>query len=292
MPTYLDVAFGLAGGASAGLGESPFWDHGDCIWWVDVAGCKLLCTRLSTRSTSAWSTPETPGFVVLTAPDRPVVGMERGIYAFSATNGSFERLVEFEGDKQRFNDATVDATGRLWASTMALDAARGGGALHEVTADLALRTVLDGLTTPNGLAADVGGGQLFVSDSHPAVQLIWTAGCDFRSGELGDRTVFASMQSLEGRPDGAALAADGRYWIAGVDGSALYAFARDGRAEFRVLLPFSAPTKLAWLAGGVAVTAKNEGGYGGQLAIATDIPSFLRGAALPFWRPGDRSTLR
>lgn len=291
MPTNLDVRFAPAEGEGARLGESPFWDHGDCVWWVDISGQRLLQTRLSARTTRSWPTPETPGFVALTGPDHPVVGMERGIYAFSSADGRFDRLVAFDGDGQRFNDATVDGTGRLWASTMALDAALGRGALHVVTADLELRTVLDGLTTPNGLAADMDGGRLFVSDSHPDVQTIWTAVCDFRTGEIGARTEFASTKTLAGRPDGAAFAADGgRYWIAGVDGGALYGFSGEGRVEFTVPLPFSAPTKLAFFAGGVAVTAKQEGGYGGQLALATDIPSALRGPAIPFWRPGGRST--
>lgn len=293
LQTELVVRFMAAEGEGARLGESPFWDGADFVWWVDIAGQKLLQTRLSTRTTRSWPTPEVPGFVVLTGPDQPVVGMERGIYAFSQEQARFERIVLFDGTGRRFNDATVDDTGRLWASTMALDAALESGALHVVTADLTLKTVLDGLTTPNGLAADVGGGRLYVSDSHPEVQTIWTTACDFDTGEIGPRTDFASTRSLAGRPDGAALSAGGAcYWIAGVDGGALYGFSRDGDLAHTVPLPFPAPTKLAFFDGGLAVTAKAEGGYGGQLAIARDLPAVLRGPAVPFWRPGARISAR
>lgn len=287
LPTSLEVRFVPAGGVGARVGESPFWDRGDFVWWVDIAGRRLLRTQLSTRTTRSWPTPETPGFVVLTGPGRPAVGMERGIYAFSQADGRFKRLVAFEGGGRRFNDATVDDAGRLWASTMAMDAAPGHGALHLVTTGLALRTVLDGLTIPNGLAADMPAGRLFVSDSHPDVQSIWTAPCDFGTGEVGVRSEFASMRGLAGRPDGAAFTAgSGHYWIAGVDGAALHGFSREGLHEFTVPLPFSAPTKPAFLAAGIAVTAKAEGGYGGQLAVAMDTPPTLRGAAVAFWRPG------
>lgn len=288
MPTDLDIGFAPSGDAGAELGESPFWDHGDCIWWVDIAGRRLLRTRLSTRETQSWPTPETPGFVVLAGPERPMVGMERGIYAFAPADGRFERLVTLDRDGQRFNDATVDHAGRLWASTMAMDAEPGRGALHVVAADLSLRTALTDLSLPNGLAADPDGGRLLVSDSHPRVQTIWTAAFDAGSGGLAAPVGFASMRQMAGRPDGAAMAADGRYWVAGVDGAALYGFNGEGRVEITVPLPFPAPTKLAFFDGGVAVTAKNQGGYDGQLAIAVKTPADLTGPAVPFWRPGGR----
>lgn len=291
MPATLDVRILPAGAKGARLGESPFWDRGDSIWWVDIDGRKLMRTRLSNRKTDCWPTPQVPGFVVLTGPDRPVVGMEDGIYAFSPAEGGFQRLLGLDGPGRRFNDATIDGTGRLWASTMPLDGASGPGELHVVTDDLSLRTVLGGLSTPNGLAADMDGARLFVSDSHPDVQTIWAAPCDFRSGEIGERSVFASLQSHAGRPDGAAIG-DGsaRYWIACVDGGEILGFSAQGTPQYTVPLPFPAPTKLAFLAGGVAVTAKSQGGYDGRLAIATDAASPLRGPAVPFWRPGGRSS--
>lgn len=288
LPDVLEIQIDPAGGEGASLGESPFWDGGDCVWWVDILGRRLLRTRLSTLTTSSWQTPETPGFVVLTAPDRPAVGMESGIFAFDPAAERWERLVCYDGEGHRFNDATVDGTGRLWASTTAMDAARGAAALHLVTTDLTLRTVLVGLTTPNGLAADVAGGRLFLSDSHPDVATVWTAPCDFGAGVMGQRADFALLPPGSGRPDGAALGEDGRYWIAAVDGWALHGFAGPGAPDSVVPLPFPAPTKLAFLDGGIAVTAKAEGGYDGRLAIAADVPQPLRGPAIPFWRPGGR----
>ncbi|WP_170314826.1 SMP-30/gluconolactonase/LRE family protein [Aquibium carbonis] len=285
----LDVPFAMASGEGSLLGESPFWDRRDSVWWVDIEGRKLLRTRLSTGETRHWTTPEMPGFVVLAAPDEPMVGMERGIYAFSCARERFERILPFDGLGQRFNDATVDATGRLWVSTMALDAAPGRGAIHVVTAELALNTVFDGLTTPNGLAVDVTAARLYLSDSHPDARTIWTAACDGAAGLVGPRTVFASMRDMAGRPDGAALGADGAtYWIAAVDGGALCGFSRQGVLHSTVPLPFIAPTKLAFVDGGLVVTAKAQGGHGGQMAIATGLPPDLRGPAVAFWQAGRR----
>lgn len=287
MPTELDIDFTPAHGARALLGESPFWDHGDSVWWVDIDGRKLLRTRLPTGATESWATPEIPGFVVLAGPDRPAVGMESGIFAFSVARGTFTRLLRFDGAGMRFNDATVDDRGRLWTSTMALDARKGCGTVCMVTGDMELRTVLTDLTTPNGLAADMRGGRLFVSDSHPDAQAVWTLPCDFDTAATGARLPFASTVAVPGRPDGATLAAGGEpYWIASVDGGALHGYSRQGTLDYVVPLPFPAPTKLALLAGGVAVTAKAQGGHDGQLVLATGVPPVLSGPAMPFWRPG------
>lgn len=287
MPSDVALPLEVMPASGTRLGESPFWDRGECLWWVDITGRKLIRTNIETRVTEVWPTPEIPGFVVLAGPEQPFVGMERGIYSFSPASGLFERIVPFDGAGERFNDATIDEAGRLWASTLSIDNTSGRAAIHRVTADFHLATVANGFTTPNGLAADPVSGRIFFSDSHPSVQTIWTAPCDFTSGTLGDRAVFASMHHLRGRPDGAALAKDaGFYWIAGVDGGALYGFAMDGTLAQTIALPFPAPTKLALLSGRIAVTAKAEGGYGGELVIAHDVPRSLRGEPIPFWRPG------
>lgn len=293
LPITLDVQFVAARGTGAELGESPFWDFSDSIWWVDVAGCRLLRTRLSRRETAAWPTPQTPGFVALAGPDVPIVGMQRGIYAFAPGEGAFRLLVAFDRVGQRFNDATVDATGRLWVTTMAMDAAPGKAALHEVTGDLTLRTVVDGLTIPNGLASGAG-GRLFLSDSHPESRTIWSMDCSLATGAVAGQAKFVTMRETEGRPDGAAMSTNGDiYWIAGVDGGALHGYDGAGVHRYRVPLPFPAPTKLAFFPGGVAVTTKAEGGHDGRLVLAFDPPAPLSGPAVPFWRPpGPASALQ
>lgn len=290
LPTTLDVRFVASKGDGALLGESPFWDLDDCIWWVDIAGRKLLRTRISNLETGAWPTPQTPGFVVLSGKNEPVVGMEDGIYGFAPGNGSFRQLLSLDRPGERFNDATVDATGRLWVTTMAMDAAPGRAALHAVTADLSLRTVVDGLTIPNGLASDAE-GRLFLSDSHAQIRTVWAMDCSLSTGALSGRDVFVAMGHAEGRPDGAALSTGGDiYWIAGVDGHALHGYDRAGAHRHRVPLPFPAPTKLAFFPGGMVVTAKAEGGHDGRLALAFDPPPPLAGPAVPFWRPSGRAS--
>ena len=281
----LDLLLLRQSNAKAELGESPVWDpvmsH---VWWVDIDGRKLLRADPASGRVETWDTPEIPGFVVLMASGRPALGMQTGIFAFDPAGARFERLLAFDREGHRFNDATVDPNGRLWVSTMALDAKPGAASILTVEDGLALNPVISGLTIPNGLAVDFDRGRLFYSDSHPDVQSIWVRSVEQGSSALGEATLFATTHALKGRPDGAALDAHGFYWIAGVDGSGLYIFDHRGLLETEISLPFPAPTKICFTGErAIAITSKGFGEDGGYLALA-DLPeSFAPGVTQPFW---------
>ncbi|MEC9344215.1 MAG: SMP-30/gluconolactonase/LRE family protein [Pseudomonadota bacterium] len=276
--------------AKTQLGESPVWDpQASELWWVDVEGRRTLRADIVTGAVDAWEMPELTGFVALVGPGRPVVGMQTGIYAFDPVARSFDRIVAFEREGCRFNDATVDRAGRLWTSTMASDARTGLGAIHRVTPEATLLTVADGLTIPNGLAADLERGRLFHSDSHPDTRTVWVRPLDPATCALGAPATFANMHALAGRPDGAALDLEGNYWIAGVDGAQIYVFGLDGALHTVLPVPFPKPTKVSFSGPDgrlIAVTSKDDPSGGGYMALA-DLPAGMaRGVPQPYWRPG------
>src|SRR5690606_39714806 len=116
------------GPAVAELGESPFWSQEEnCVWWVDVTGKQVLRTAVDTGETMRWPTPLQAGFVARVN-GVLVVGMEQGLFGFDPPTGTFDLIARTELTPGiRFNDATVDAVGRLWATTMPLanDSAEG-----------------------------------------------------------------------------------------------------------------------------------------------------------------------
>jgi sugar lactone lactonase YvrE len=287
-----DLDFQLIGGSvrRAQLGESPVWnpETGD-IWWVDIDGSALLRWQAGTELVHRWSTPEVPGFVVLTDEGLPAVGMQTGIFLFDPDLVEFERIVPFENPGERFNDAAVDRRGRLWVSTMAMDVREGAARVFLVTEALELKPVVSGLTIPNGLAVDLERDRLYFSDSHPDIQMIWTLDLKDDLPKTGRPNAFATTRTLKGRPDGAALDEDGYYWIAGVDGAALYVFDPDGRLKRTIAVPFPAPTKLTFFGQArrsIAVTSKVMGENGGLLGVA-DLPeTFTPGKSQPSWTTG------
>ena len=116
------------------LGESPAVDAAAAqAWWVDTAGKRLFRTDLSTQATAFWDLPEEPGFVVLDAARLPVLGMETGLFRFVPDADLLQKLMGLDKPGHRFNDATVDANGALWVSTMARDLAKGEAAIYRVS---------------------------------------------------------------------------------------------------------------------------------------------------------------
>lgn len=261
--------------ACAALGESPVWSavH-QAVWWVDITGCALMRTTLA-GVTTCWKTPEIPGFVQCIE-DVVYVGMQSGIFRFDVISSQFEKAVHLDAEGQRFNDACTDDQGRIWAGTMDIDNIRDTGVLYLFEPEQhRLTPKLDGFRTVNGLAWDRINTRLFVSDSHPTVQTVWTCQTNPKTQHL-ERRVFARFHDLDGRPDGAALDQAGDYWIAGVGGGALFRFSANGTLVARYRVPPKSPTKPAFIDGPdptMVLTSFQDETYGGRLMIWYDLPA-------------------
>jgi sugar lactone lactonase YvrE len=59
---------------------------------------------------------------------------------------------------------------------------------------------------------------------------------------VGERRLFADMTDLPGRPDGAAVDAEGGYWICANDAGMVHRFTPDGRLDRSIRVPASKPS--------------------------------------------------
>jgi sugar lactone lactonase YvrE len=144
----------------------------------------------------------------------------------------------------RINDGAVDLQGRFWAGTISLAAERPAiGPLYRLDAGGPV-AVFEGLRTQNGVAVSPDGGTFYLADSHPEVCAIWAFDLDAATGALANRRLF--HRPAHGRPDGAAMDAEGCYWFAAVDAGRLVRVDPQGREIGHVALPVSRPTKLAF----------------------------------------------
>ena len=99
---------------------------------------------------------------------------------------------------------------------------------------------------PNGLAFSPDGKTLYLSDSHPDVQKIWAFDYDTDTGTPHNRRLFVDMSEHPGRPDGAAVDAEGCYWICGNDAGLIHRFTPQGKLDRSLTVPVKKPAMCAF----------------------------------------------
>jgi len=235
------------------VGESPLWSVAEqVLWWVDIEGRALHRVDPSSGTATAWATAERLGCIALHADGGFVGAMETGVFHLRPqAEGQLDvtRLatVQHPRDGMRFNDGRADRDGRFWSATMVRDMSLGlaDGALYRFDARGLSAPLVSGLATGNGLAFSPDGRVLYLSDSHPTVQRIWRFDLD-ADGGLSNRREFVDMNPQPGRPDGAAVDADGCYWTCATDAGALLRFTPGGRLDRALRLPVMKPTMCAF----------------------------------------------
>lgn len=236
------------------VGESPFW-HGaeQALYWADIPERKLYRWDAATAAASQWTAPEMLACVAASASGGFIAGMETGVFGLSAqADGTLQSellaAVSHRDAGMRFNDGRCDRQGRFLAGTMVMNMGLGStaGCVYRYQQGHGLVQLLDGFITPNGMAFSPDGKTMYLSDSHPSVQLIWAFDYDTDSGTPSNRRVFADMKPLPGRPDGAAVDADGCYWICGNDAGMVHRFTPDGRLDRSLAVPVKKPAMCAF----------------------------------------------
>ena len=253
------------------VGESPVWVAGEqALYWVDIPARALYRWQASTGAVTTWLAPEMLGCVAQGArAGQWIAAMETGVFALQTQPGGALQAtplasVQHAQPGMRFNDGRCDRQGRFWAGTMVMDMglAATAGALYRYDAD-GLTQVLGGLITPNGMAFSPDGRTMYLSDSHPTVQTVWAFDYDTATGTPTHRRVFVDMHAHPGRPDGAAVDADGCYWICANDAGLVHRFTPDGRLDRSLAVPVKKPAMCAFGGAGLDtlfVTSIRPGG--------------------------------
>ena len=237
-------------------GESPVWSTAEqALYWVDIPARRLHRWNLADGYSQSWEADEMLACIARSSDGNWIGGMQSGLFALTPhTNGRLEtRLlssVPHALPDMRFNDGRCDRQGRFWAGTMHLDMAAGHavGALYRYTSGQGepLNAQISGLTVPNGLAFSPDGKVMYLSDSHPDVQKIWAFDYDTDTATPHNRRVFVDMNEHPGRPDGAAVDADGCYWICGNDAGFIHRFTPEGTLDRSLAVPVKKPAMCAF----------------------------------------------
>ncbi|MDR5856065.1 SMP-30/gluconolactonase/LRE family protein [Caballeronia sp. LZ062] len=239
----------------ATVGECPVWHAKDnALYFVDIPDRRIVRLDVESGRRADWTLPEQIACFAFDAAGTIVAGMESGLHAVTLHEAGEARLVRlaaprFDAPGMRFNDGRCDRQGRFWAGTMVQDMALASpaGALYYYGNDGALsEPIVDGLVTQNGLAFSPDGATMYLSDSHPTRRLIWAFDFDVNTGTPSNRRVLADLHHHAGRPDGAAVDADGCYWTCANDAGRLLRFTPQGKLDRTIAMPAVKPSMCAF----------------------------------------------
>lgn len=265
--------------AGCQLGESPVWClQRELLLFVDISGRRLLKFNPASRALESYAIEEDIGCVAPSKGGGFVAGLRSGIWLLNEQGEKQRMLAANPEDSQvsRFNDGRIDCAGRFLAGT--LDEGKASRAALYRYDRRGLIRLTDELITSNGLAFSPDGRTLYHSDTPRFV--VNRYDYDASSGAAQNRRVFVELKptaSDRGRPDGAAVDAQGCYWTALYEGGRVQRYDPEGRLMSEHAVPVRNPTMPAF--GGLGLktlfvtTARDAAGSGGGLyAAEVDVP--------------------
>lgn len=251
------VAWQVAVAEPSGLGESPFWHPQEqMLYWVDIAASQVCRANVFMGSVERWALPQTPGCIAPAAHGGLVLGLRDGVYRADEWGGTLTRLCALPGDpvQLRINDGKVDPAGRFWAGTYAEQKQQPDATLYWLDATgqpPRLQAVRSGFFTSNGLAWSPDGATMYWADTQGHCIYAWDWHAD--GPALHHERVlhrFAGKPAgwqpgqpgYGGRPDGAAVDAEGNYWCALYEGARLLKLSPAGQVLADYPVPAQCPT--------------------------------------------------
>lgn len=233
------------------LGESPFW-HPDeaALYWCDIPGRCLNRWAPESAAHTQWHFDTEPASCAPLPGGALLLACRDGLFRFDPASGQRTRLAAppYDPAQERYNDGKADAQGRFWVGTLYEPRTPAKAALY-CWAGGRLERRAGEITVSNGLAFSPDGRTLYRSDT--TSHRIFAHDLDPGDGSLSRQRVFAAFapktpgQALAGyggRPDGAAVDAEGAYWCAMYEGQRLLRLASDGQLLQELPLPVRCPT--------------------------------------------------
>ncbi|MBM6594372.1 SMP-30/gluconolactonase/LRE family protein [Microvirga pudoricolor] len=243
------MALSLALDVRAELGECPIWSVDEqALFFVDIKGRALHKFSPGTGAHTVVPMPEDIGCIGFRKGGGFIAGFRSGLWTLDPQGRRETMLSENPEDQQtsRFNDGRVDPVGRFFAGT--IDEPKDGGKAHLYRYDRRGLAVMAGsLLTSNGVAFSPDARTLYHADTPTFT--VWRYAYDPATGDATGKQIFVRLQPTEtdrGRPDGAAVDAQGCYWTALFDGGRIQRYSPAGELLAEHPVPARCPTMVAF----------------------------------------------
>lgn len=231
--------------SGSGLGESPLYRASDdTFFFVDIKNNLVhrvpLAKGWEGKRTYSFEEPITRLHVVAGRTDVLAVQTKLGLALVSLDTGALKHIASINHDdpsldgKVRMNDGAVDAKGRWWAGTMALDEETPIGRLwcmdegvaEDKTASVRRLDDLVETPVPNGPVFSPDDKIMYANET-PSGK-VFQYDYDTGSGNASNKRLFACLGG-GGMPDGAAVDVEGHLWVAANSTGRLIRYSPSGK---------------------------------------------------------------
>ena len=242
------------------LGESPFWHpHETSLYWCDIEGKQVNAWNPSTGDLRQWDMPSEPGCCAPARGHKLVIGLRDGFYLLDTVSGTLDCLAPLphpphDPARLRLNDGRCDTAGRFWAGSMVTPRTAPDAALWRLLAGAGGGYAVDHMAgdnfTANGLAFSPDNRTMYWSNTPE--HRIDRFDFDVATGAVSNRRPWVQFdrkvdgQHYGGRPDGAAVDAEGNYWVAMYDGACVLQLSPAGDVLRRMEVPVQCPTMVCF----------------------------------------------
>lgn len=277
--------------SGSGLGESPLYRaDDDRFFFVDIKN-KLVhsvpcASGWEARATLAFDECITRLHVVAGRLDVLAVQTKLGLALLSLDTDTLEPLADIRhadaglDDQVRMNDGAIDARGRWWAGSMALDEETPIGRLW-CARDATTTGAADGLVdtpVPNGPVWSPDDRTMYACET-PAGRVL-RYDYDVGSGVATNKRVLAQLEG-GGMPDGMAVDVEGHVWVAANSQGKLVRLSPAGEVVAVCNVPGAKMTSCPAFGGGDMKTLfitsiAAEGSTGHVYRVDVDVPGIKR----------------
>jgi sugar lactone lactonase YvrE len=196
------------------LGEGALWHPiQKVLYWVDIEGKSVHIFDPKTYNDQVINVGERVGTVVPVHKGGALVALQNGVHHLNIKTGKLSFIINPLPDTNlRFNDGKCDPSGRFWVGSLALDSRKKGASLYRYDADGSMTTMLDSVSISNGIVWTADRKTMYYNDT--PTMCVQAFDYDDQTGTIGNRRIAVRIPKGMGAPDGMAIDAEGKLWIA------------------------------------------------------------------------------
>ncbi|KAI0512884.1 hypothetical protein F5B22DRAFT_288136 [Xylaria bambusicola] len=280
--------------SASGLGESPLYrQEDDTFFFADIKNCLVHCVPLSRgwagRYTVHLDEPITRLEIVEGRLDILAVQTRLGFALLNSTSGAIQQIAVIRHeedaslkDKVRMNDGGIDARGRWWAGSMALDEEAAIGRLWRLDGgnvkDMSAGNEDERAAVINGPVWSPDGKIMYTCNTPEGK--IYQSKYDVENGTTNNKRLFAHLED-GGMPDGLAVDSEGHIWAAANSQGKLVRISPQGEVVATCVVPGAKMTSCPAFGGKDMKTLfitsiSADGSTGNVYRARVDIPGIPR----------------